>query len=316
MAVTHKNPIFNDENAAREHFEALRWPSGPTCPFCSTQDRVAVLGGKSMGPGWYHCKDCRKKFTALVGTVYERSHIPLTMWLYVTHLMCASKKGISSHQIMRMTGLTYKSAWFMTHRIREAMTNGDMSPMGGDGGIVEIDETFIGKKEGAKVRRGFAHKHAVMSLVERRPEGARVRSFHVSGTASADLLPVIKVHVSPATHVMTDEAGQYTHMGKHFAAHDFTTHSKGEYVRSGARYVHTNTVEGYYSVFKRGMVGIYQHCAEHHLHRYVAEFDFRYNNRNRLGVDDKARAAKAVSGAAGKRLTYQQTSLRGGAWAV
>jgi hypothetical protein len=230
------------------------------------------------------------------------------MWLYVTHLLCSSKKGMSSHQVMRLTGLTYKSAWFMTHRIREAMAAGALPPMGGEGGIVEIDETFIGKKEGAEVKRGFAHKNAVMSLVERRPEGAVVRSFHVGGTAAADLLPIIKAHVSPYSHVMTDEAGQYTHMAKHFIAHDFTTHSKGEYVRDG--FIHTNTVEGFYSVFKRGMVGVYQHCAEHHLHRYVAEFDFRYNNRTKLGVDDVQRAEKAIKGTVGKRLTYQQAASR------
>ena len=302
--ATHKNPIFTDETAAREHFEALRWPNGPTCPFCATRERVAALGGKSMGPGWYHCKDCRKKFTALVGTVYERSHIPLTMWLYVTHLLCASKKGMSSHQIMRMTGLTYKSAWFMTHRIREAMAErGFLPPMGGEGGIVEIDETFIGKKEGMPVRRGYAHKHAVMTLVERGPAGARARSFHVEGTAAADLLPIIKAHVNSGTHVMTDEAGQYTHLGKHSTEHDYVTHSKGEYGRGP---IHTNTVEGFYSVFKRGMIGVYQHCGEQHLHRYVAEFDFRYSTRSKLGVEDAERATKAIKGAVGKRLTYKK----------
>lgn len=295
----HENPIFSDENAARAHFEALRWPNGPQCPFCGTRERVAVLGGKSMGPGWYHCRDCRKKFTALVSTVYERSHISLCMWLYVTHLLCSSKKSMSSHQIMRLTGLTYKSAWFMTHRIREAMAAGALPPMGGEGGIVEIDETFIGKKEGATVKRGFSHKNAVMSLVERRPEGAVVRSFHVGGTAAADLLPIIKAHVSPYSHVMTDEAGQYTHMAKDFIAHGFTTHSKGEYVRDG--FIHTNTVEGFNSVFKRGMVGVYQHCSEHHLHRYVAEFDFCYNNRTSWALttcSGRKRPSKARSASA------------------
>jgi hypothetical protein len=194
------------------------------------------------------------------------------------------------------------TAWFMSHRIREAMKTLGVEPMGGPGGIVEIDETFIGQKSDMPKQRGYAHKHAVMSLVERRSEGAVVRSFHVSGTAAADLLPVIKVHVSSASFVMTDEAGQYAHLGKHFAGHDFTTHSAGEY---GRGYIHTNTVEGFYSIFKRGMVGIYQHCAEHHLHRYVAEFDFRYNNRIRRGVDDALRADLIVVGAKGKRLTYR-----------
>jgi len=226
------------------------------------------------------------------------------MWLYVTHLLCSSKKGISSHQIMRMTGLTYKSAWFMTHRIREAMAERGLLPtMGGEGGIVEIDETFIGKKEGMPVQRGYAHKHAVMTLVERRPGGARARSFHVEGTAAADLLPIIKAHVSGGSHIMTDEAGQYAHLNKHFTEHDYVTHSKGEY---GRGLIHTNTVEGFYSVFKRGMKGVYQHCAEHHLHRYVSEFDFRYNNRSKLGVEDAARAETAIRGAVGKRLTYKK----------
>jgi ISXO2-like transposase domain len=227
-------------------------------------------------------------------------------WLQAMFLMCSSKKGISTNQLHRTLRISLKSAWFLSHRIREAMTAvGFEGQMGGEGGIVEIDETFIGTKEGAEVKRGFAHKNAVMSLVERRPEGARIRSFHVSGTAQADLLPIIKAHVSPYTHVMTDEAGQYTHMAKHFIAHDFTTHSKGEYVRDG--FIHTNTVEGYYSVFKRGMIGVYQHCAEWHLRRYVAEFDFRYNNRVRFGISDTDRADKALLGVVGKRLTYRTT---------
>jgi ISXO2-like transposase domain len=191
----------------------------------------------------------------------------------------------------------------MEHRIRAAMAGSDLSPMGGEGATVEIDETFIGRKKDMPVRRGYAHKHAVMTLIERRPEGGKARSFHVSGTAAADLLPIIKAHVNSGTHVMTDEAGQYAHLGKHFAAHDFVTHSTGEYVRGD---VHTNTLEGFYSVFKRGMKGIYQHCAEHHLHRYVAEFDFRYNTRTRLGVSDAERAAKVVRGAEGKRLMYRR----------
>jgi hypothetical protein len=234
----------------------------------------------------------------------ESSHIPLHIWLQAIHLLCASKKGISSNQLHRTLGVTLKSAWFLTHRIREAMPTLGIEPMGGPGGIVEIDETFIGTKEGARVRRGYGHKNAVMTLVERRPAGAVARSFHVEGYAAADLLPVIRAHVSSGSHVMTDDAGQYRHLGKYFTEHDFTSHSMGEYVRG---IVHTNTVEGFYSVFKRGMKGVYQHCSEGHLHRYVAEFDFRYNARVRLGVDDTARTDRALKGIVGKRLTYRTT---------
>jgi len=298
-------PQFHDEAAATTFIEARIWPNGPVCPRCGETTRVGRLNGKTTKLGQCKCYVCRKPFAVTVGTVMESSHIPLHIWLQAMHLICSSKKGISSNQLHRTLGITLKSAWFLSHRIREAMINLGMEPMGGAGGIVEIDETFIGKKSDMPVRSGYRHKHAVMSLVERRPEGARVRSFHVAGTARADLMPIIKVHVSPATHVMTDEAVQYAALHKSFAGHDFTRHGAGEYVRDGL--IHTNTVEGYYSVFKRGMVGTYQHCAEHHLQRYVAEFDFRYNNRVRLGVDDKARTDLAIKGAAGKRLTYRTT---------
>ena len=261
------------------------------------------MAGKTTRPGLYKCNECRKPFTVRMGTIFESSHLGLHLWLQVIHLMCASKKGISTNQIQRMLRCSMKTAWFLNHRIREAMRDGALPTFGGPGGIVEVDETFIGTKykkpEGA---RGYAHKNAVMSLVERRPEGARVMSFHVGGTAQADLLPIIKANVHPTTHIMTDEAGQYTNIAKHFSGHDFVAHSAGEY---GRDYIHTNTVEGYYSVFKRGMIGVYQHCATHHLHRYTAEFDFRYNNGTRLGVDDVTRADTALRGAVGKRLTYR-----------
>ena len=296
---------FHSEEAAYEWVEARLWPNGPVCFHCGGSDRGGALKGKTTRPGLYKCYSCRKPFTVKMGTVFEASHVTMRMWLQAIYLLCSSKKGISTRQLQRTFGVTLRTAWFMGHRIREAMkTLGIDEPMGGAGRIVEIDETFIGRKEGEMKRRGYSHKHAVMSLVARRPEGARVRSFHVSGTAAADLLPVIKVHVSPETRVMTDEAGQYSRLNKFFAAHDFTNHSAGEYVRGD---VHINTAEGYYSVFKRGMVGIYQHCREHHLHRYVAEFDFRYNNRIRLGVDDLQRADNALLGVVGKRLTYRTT---------
>jgi transposase-like protein len=303
-------PHFHNEAAAFAFVEARLWPNGPVCPHCGGTARIGTLKGKTTRVGLRKCYDCRKNFTVRHGTIFEASHLDLHLWLQAIHLLCASKKGISSNQLYRILGCTLKTAWFLSHRIREAMTGGELAPMGGPGGIVEIDETFIGTKEGAKVKRGYAHKNAVMSLVERRPEGAVVRSFHVDGTSARDLLPIIKKHVSPESHLMTDEAGQYTHLAKHFMAHDFTTHGAGEYVRGIA---HTNTVEGFYSVFKRGMKGVYQHCAEHHLRRYVAEFDFRYNTRTRLGVNDTARAETALKGVVGKRLTYRTVAAKAGA---
>lgn len=293
-------PYFHDEAAAYAELERTLWPSGPVCPRCQGQARITSVKGGRIG--LYRCGPCKRQFTVKVGTVFESSHVPLNQWLQAVYLMCSSKKGISSHQLMRILGCQYKTAWFMTHRIREAMKEGDLPRIGGEGAIVEIDETFYGTKyakpEGA---RGYAHKNAVMTLVER---GGRAQSFHVDGTKAADLLPIIKAQVDAASHVMTDEAGQYTHLGKHFTEHDFVRHGKGEYVRGDA---HTNTVEGFYSIFKCGMIGVYQHCSSAHLHRYAAEFDFRYNNRIKLGVDDAQRTANALKGVVGKRLTYRRT---------
>lgn len=295
-------PHFHDETAAVAKLEAIIWPNGPVCPHCGETTRTGKLSGASTKIGTRKCYACRKKFTVTVGTVFEASHIPVRQWLQAVYLLCSSKKGISSHQLMRTLDVQYKTAWFMSHRLREAMKAGTLPMMGGPGGIVEIDETFIGKKVGMPVRRGYAHKHAVLTLVER---GKGARSFHVDGTSAADVMPIIKANVAPETHVMTDEAGQYAHLNKHFAGHDFVKHGVGEYVRGD---VHSNTVEGFYSVFKRGMKGIYQHCSEKHLHRYVTEFDFRYNNRVKLGVDDLARTDNALRGIVGKRLTYRPTA--------
>lgn len=289
-------PYFHDEAAAYAELEATLWPHGPVCPKCGGLDRITTVKGGRIG--LYRCGPCKRQFTVKVGTVFESSHVPLNLWLQAVYLMCSSKKGISSHQLMRILDVQYKTAWFMTHRIREAMKSGNLPPMGGVGVTVEIDETFIGKKEGRPVRRGYAHKHAVLTLVQR---GGSARSFHVDGTKASDLMPIIKANVEPGTRIMTDEAGQYAHLNKHFTEHHFVSHGAGEYVRG---FAHTNTVEGFYSVFKRGMKGVYQHCAEKHLHRYVAEFDFRYNNRVRLGVDDAERATRALKGIVGKRLTY------------
>jgi transposase-like protein len=295
------DPMFHDDDAARAHLESILWPNGPVCPHCGATEGLTRLQGKTTRPGLIQCNACRGHFTVMNGSIMERSHVPLHKWALAFHLMAASKKGVSAHQLHRMLKINYRTAWFMEHRIRACMDNTkDTTPMGGDGSIVEIDETFIGQKKDMPKRRGYAHKHAVMTLVQR---GGSARSFHVDGTSAADLLPIIKANVAPDTHVMTDEAGQYAHLGKHFTEHDFTAHTAGEYVRGD---VHTNTVEGFYSVFKRGMKGIYQHCAEKHLHRYVAEFDFRYSNRVKLGVDDTERTSRAIRGAKGKRLMYQQ----------
>ena len=290
-------PYFHDEAAAFAELEATLWPHGPVCPRCGGLDRITAVKGARMG--LRRCGPCKRQFTVTVGTVFESSHVKLNLWLQAVYLMCSSKKGISSHQLMRTLEVTYKTAWFMTHRIREAMKAGSLPPMGGAGVTVEIDETFIGRKPGTEVRRGYAHKNAILTLVQR---GGTSRSFHVDGTSAADLLPIIKANILPGTSVMTDEAGQYAHLNKHFAEHDFTRHGKGEYVRGN---VHTNTVEGFYSVFKRGMKGVYQRCSEKHLHRYVAEFDFRYSNRVRRGVDDAQRTAAALRGVVGRRLTYR-----------
>jgi transposase-like protein len=293
---------FQNEEAAFAFLEARVWPNGPVCPHCGASGRIKKLAGKTTRVGLHKCYDCMKPFTVKVGTVFESSHVALHLWLQAVHLMVSSKKGISSNQLHRTLGVTLKTAWFMSHRIREAMTTLGVEPMGGAGAIVEIDETFIGnKREKVPKARGYAHKHAVMTLVER---GKGSRSFHVDGTASADLLPIIKAHVASGTHVITDEAGQYAHLGKHFTEHDFVRHAAGEYGRGD---IHTNTVEGFYSVFKRGMKGVYQHCAEHHLHRYVTEFDFRYSNRVRLGVDDTERADRTLKSIVGKRLMYRTT---------
>ena len=303
MSSVISDKHFHDERAAYAYVEARIWPTGPMCPHCGNADpsRMKLFAGKSTRLGVRQCNECRKPFTVKIGTIFKSSHVPLRIWLQAIHMICSSKKGISSNQLHRTFGVTLKTAWFMSHRLREAMRNGSLAPMGGPGTIVEIDETFIGNKVDMPKRRGFAHKHAVLSLVER---GGAVRSFHVAGTSAAHLVPILRANIAKETAVMTDEAGQYAHLGKEFKSHEYVNHSAGEYGRDG---IHTNTVEGFYSVFKRGMKGIYQHCSENHLHRYVAEFDFRYNNRMALGVDDVTRADRVLKGVSGKRLTYRTT---------
>jgi transposase-like protein len=294
-------PHFRNDEAARKFLEGILWPDGPVCPHCGIIGRAY----ETKRAGVYRCaeKECRKDFTVTMMTVMERSHIALHKWLLAFHLVASSKKGVSAHQLHRTLGITYRSAWFMEHRIREAMRAGGLFPMGGPGSIVEADETFIGRKGNSIKRRGHGHKNAVLSLVDR--NSGQVRSFHVEGTSAADIVPIIKANVAMETALMTDEGGHYFTLGDHFASHESVSHKADEYVRGD---VHTNTVEGFYSVFKRGMKGVYHHCAEKHLHRYLSEFDFRYSNRVALGVHDGERAARAVKNAAGKRLTYRCTN--------
>lgn len=290
-------PIFTNEEKARKHLEALRWPNGPFCPHCGEAENVTRMDGESHRHGLLQCNSCRGAFSVTVGSIFERSHIPLHKWLLAFHLMASSKKGISAHQLHRMLGITYKSAWFMAHRIRECMKPGDTNPMGGEGKFVEADETYIGTNPGAKKRPGYSHKRTVLSLVER---GKTVRSFHIERPTAYEAKSVIRDHVDPASTLMTDGSQIYKGV---MAKHESVDHSKEEYVRGLA---HVNTAENFFSIFKRGMNGVYQHCSDKHLQRYLTEFDFRYSNRIALGVDDKERAARAIKGSTGKRLTYRQ----------
>jgi transposase-like protein len=304
-----QNTIFVDENAAREALEQVRWPSGAVCPHCGvTGNGIVKVEGKKQShrPGLYYCNHCKGQFTVTVGTVFERSKVPLTKWWMAVYLLNSSKKGMSAHQIHRTLKVTYKTAWFMMHRIREAMRTGGLGPMGGPGKTVEVDETYIGRQEGQPAKAGPATKNIVLTLVER---GGRVRSFHIDSTSIAQVIPIIRENISRETVIMTDEAPVYRGLGAEYLSHDAVNHGAKEYVRYSADdTITTNTVEGYYSIFKRGMKGVYQHCSEKHLHRYLAEFDFRYSNRVALGVNDGELAILAMKGIEGKRLTYRPTN--------
>jgi transposase-like protein len=293
------HPCYHDDEAARITFESIRWPGGPYCPHCGAIDTVAPLGGESMGPGWYWCNKCREKFTVRVGSVLERSHIAMHKWLLAIRLMTGSKKGISAHQLHRMLGVTYRSAWFMAHRIRLAMDDSAPSALGGAGKFVEADETYIGGR--ARNRKGKTPKKAaVFSLVER---GGKSRSFHVANVTATTLRPIIVSAASTDSHFRTDESGVYWAVGEEFKTHRTVVHAAEEYVRGDA---HTNIAEGYFSILKRGIYGIYHHVSEAHLHRYLAKFDFRYSNRIKLGIDDTERARRVIVGTGGKRLHYQR----------
>lgn len=310
---------FHDEATAFAALEAIVWPDGPTCPHCGATDRINPLKGVKdkkgrARHGLWKCYHCRKQLTVRKNTVFESSHLKLHQWFQVAYLMCSSKKGISSNQLARTLGCQVKTAWFASHRIREAMRAGKLSvPFGVGGATVESDETFIGRIKGERVRGGGAHKNMVLALLDR--EKGQVRSYHVENKSLAEIVPVVRTNISKEARLITDEGRHYIRVGREFASHETVDHYNEEYaryasdVKTGEEYaITTNTVEGYFSIFKRGMKGVYQHCSEKHLHRYLAEFDFRYNSRIALGVDDKARTVKALLGARGKRLTYRDSS--------
>ena len=310
MSSILSQPFFHDEEAAYTFVESRLWPYGATCPKCGERERVSKMGGASTRIGTYKCYACRKPFTVKVGTIFEDSHVKMHLWLQAIFLIAASKKGISSNQLHRTLGVTLKTAWFMSHRVREAMRDDTMPNFGSGGGIVEVDETFIGhdktiKPKGEKRGRGFHHKNKVLALVDR--STGQSRSIVVDSLKASNLLTVMKACIAPEARVMTDEAAYYKRVPQHFAEHGFTRHADGEYVSAANPVVHTNTIESFFSVFKRGMRGTYQHCGHNHLNRYLAEFDFRYNNRTALGIDDTCRAYNLLAGVVGKRLTYETT---------
>ena len=302
-------PFFHDERAAYAKLESLLWPHGPMCPRCGSLDRITPVKGGRIG--LYRCGACKRQFRITVGTIFESSHVKLHLWFQAAHLLCASKKGISAHQIHRILGVTYKTAWFMCHRLREAMREGTFpDTLGGENRVVEADETYIGGKEKnkhARMRlrqgRGAVGKEAAFSLIER---GGRVRSFHVPAVSAKTLKPILRAQIDGRSRLMTDEAGVYGQLGRDFAEYGTVIHSIGEYVRGDA---HTNTAENYFSIFKRGIAGVYHHVSPRHLKRYRAEFDFRYNERAALGVDDTARTVKALASIVGKRLLYRDSSV-------
>ncbi len=314
MASVLDQAHFKSEAAAYKWVEARVWPNGRVCPHCGVVDNSAPLKGKSTRLGVYKCyeKECRKPFTVKVGTIFEASHIELHVWLQAMFLLASSKKGISSNQLARTLGVTLKSAWFLSHRVREAMKDTAGGVFGGNFGGVEVDETLQGRdptkpaKEGERITQWNLNR--VMTLIDR--DTGRARSVVMTDFNSVEVERILRENVAKEAYLLTDEAHAYKPFGKFFTFHGSVNHGAGEYVRRDAPWVHTNTVEGYYSVFKRGMRGVYQHCGRDHLHRYTAEFDFRYSNRAKLGVDDETRFAKIVAGVTGKRLTYTATGRK------
>ncbi|WP_420406145.1 IS1595 family transposase [Nisaea sp.] len=295
-AVDLTNPVFQDAQAAREYLESVRWPNGPVCPHCGEAEEIAALRGKAHRPGLYKCRSCRGQFSVTVGTVFERSKIALNKWLLASYLLCGSKKGFSAHQLHRMIGVTYKTAWFMAHRLREAMREGKAADMGGSNKVVEADETYVGGKAKNRAFKEPPKKEAVVALVER---DGKVRSQHVPNVTSKTVREILVTQASRDSFLMTDESPVYRKVGREYQGHGSVNHSIDEYVRGG--FYHTNTVENYFSILKRGINGTYQAVSKQHLKRYLGEFDFRYNFRN---VDDWSRTAEALKGADGKRLFY------------
>lgn len=320
MSVLSK-PYFHDEAAAFAFVEGIIWNGEPSCPHCGVVGRAYALNGVRSKPskknpdgvlrhGLKKCAACRQQFTVRKGTIFEESHLEMHKWLQAIYLMCSSKKGVSALQLQRTLEVQYNTAWFLAHRIREAMRSGDLAPFGMDGGAVEVDETYIGREPGKPVKRAFHHKMKVLALVDR--ETGRVRSMVVDNIRPATIAPIVLDNLHREARLMTDEAGHYLHVGREFAEHGVVRHGQGEYVAAD-RTIHTNTIEGYFSIFKRGMRGVYQHCSKKHLHRYLAEFDFRYTNRAALGCEDQERTMRAVMGVVGKRLTYRTAGVRAAA---
>jgi transposase-like protein len=304
MASNLSAKHYHDEDAAFAYVEAALWPNGPVCSHCGETVRVGRMGGSATRKGLHKCYKCRKQFTVRQGTLFESSHVPLHVWLQAIYLIAGSKKGISSHQLSRTLGLTVKTAWFLSHRIREAMREGDLTPFGREGGAVEVDETYIGRKAGVPLPKGgWKHKMTVLGLVDRNT--GRSRFFHVDG--GKEIQSIVLDNLAREARLMTDEHVMYRRIGREFAEHSAVHHYNKEYVRGD---VTTNTIEGAFSIFKRGMRGVYQHCREKHLHRYLAEFEFRYSHREAHGVDDTARADSILKGVVGKRLTYQPALAR------
>ena len=297
--ISLTDPIYSNADLAREHLEILHWPNGPVCPRCGETDRVKRAGGASTRPGVVQCAPCRRAFTVTVGTVMEDSKIPLNKWLLAFRLMAGSKKGISAHQLHRSLGVTYKSAWFLAHRIREAMNIEPEGPLGGPDSVVEADETYVGGKQRNRATRTVKPKKAVVALVER---DGHARSFHVANVNAKTLRPLLFTNVDRSSALMTDESPVYTGIGREFSYHGTVNHSASQYVTTGG-WKHSNTAENFFSIFKRGVIGTYHHMSEAHLGRYCAEFDFRYNTRQ---ISDTERTAAAVTGARGKRLTYRR----------
>jgi len=301
------SPHFHDEEKAYEYVEARLWPQGAVCPHCGAMERVGKLNGKTTRVGLWKCYECRKPFTVKIGTIFEDSKVPMRLWLQAMYLVAGSKKGISSNQLHRILGVTLKTAWFMSHRIREAMRDANMDLFGGDGGEVQADETYIGRiEEKAPKARGAAHKMRVVALLDKRT--GKTRAIYAPGMVANEISAIVRENVSRESILVTDEARAYRKVGKEMIEHRTVFHGAGNYLSPQGS--STNALEGYFSIFNRGMRGVYQFCSEKHLHRYLAEFDFRYSNRKALGIEDTERADRLLAGVIGKRLTYQTASAR------